>query len=90
MDWKVFLATFGAIFMAELADKTQIVGIGMTAKSGKPVTVWLGSVAGYMLVTLISVIVGSLLANIIKPEIIKATGGGLFIILGILMLLGKL
>lgn len=90
MDWKVFFATFGAIFMAELADKTQIVGIGMSAKSGKPFTVWLGSVAGYMLVTLISVLVGSFLSHMIKPEIIKATGGGLFIVLGILMVLGKL
>lgn len=39
MDWKIFLATFSAIFLAELADKTQLVGIGMSAKSGKPLTV---------------------------------------------------
>jgi len=39
MDWKVFLATFTAVFMAELADKTQFVGIGMSAKSGKPLDV---------------------------------------------------
>lgn len=38
MNLKIFLATFGAIFLAELADKTQFVGIGMTAKTG----VWLG------------------------------------------------
>jgi putative Ca2+/H+ antiporter (TMEM165/GDT1 family) len=51
MDLKIFFATFTAIFFAELADKTQIVGVGMAAKSGKPVSVWLGSVAAYMVVT---------------------------------------
>lgn len=29
MDWRVFLGTFGAVFFAELADKTQMVGITM-------------------------------------------------------------
>ncbi|MFH1957254.1 MAG: TMEM165/GDT1 family protein [bacterium] len=48
MDLKVFIATFRAIFLAELADKTQLVGIGMTAKTGKPLTVWLGSVSAYI------------------------------------------
>jgi putative Ca2+/H+ antiporter (TMEM165/GDT1 family) len=36
MDWKVFFVTFGAVFLAELADKTQLVGVGMSAKTGKP------------------------------------------------------
>ena len=53
MDWKVFVATFGAVFFAELADKTQLVGIGMAAKTGKPLSVWLGSVGAYVIVTVI-------------------------------------
>lgn len=28
MDLRVFLATFTAVFFAELADKTQLIGIG--------------------------------------------------------------
>ncbi len=90
MDGKIFFATFGMIFLAELADKTQLVGIGMSAKSGKPVTVWLGSVCAYMVVTLISVLVGVALANYIKPELIRSVGAVLFIIMGILMLTGKI
>jgi putative Ca2+/H+ antiporter (TMEM165/GDT1 family) len=89
MDWKVFFATFTAIFLAELADKTQLVGVGMAAKSGRPISVWLGSVSAYMVVTMLSVGVGMLLAKFIKPELIKVFGAMLFIIIGILMLSGR-
>ncbi|MBU4149511.1 MAG: TMEM165/GDT1 family protein [Candidatus Omnitrophica bacterium] len=90
MDWKIFFATFGAIFFAELADKTQLVGIGMSAKSGRPLSVWLGSISAYIIVTAISVLIGATLGKYIKPEIIKYTGAALFIVVGVLMLTGKL
>jgi putative Ca2+/H+ antiporter (TMEM165/GDT1 family) len=86
MDWKVFLATFGAVFFAELADKTQLVGIGMAAKTGRPVSVWLGSVSAYVIVTVISVFLGAILAKFIRPELIRYIGASLFIIIGFLML----
>lgn len=90
MDWRVFFATFSAVFLAELADKTQLVGISMSAKSQKPITVWFGSVAAYMIVTVISVLIGFSLAKFIKPELIKYTSGILFMAIGLLILLGKL
>ena len=86
MDWKVFLATFGAVFFAELADKTQLVGIGMAAKTGKPISVWLGSVSAYVIVTVISVFLGAIMAKFIKPELIRYIGASLFVIIGFLML----
>ena len=87
MDWKVIVATFGAVFFAELADKTQLVGIGMAAKTGKPLSVWLGSVSAYIIVTVISVFLGALMAKFIKPELIRYIGASLFIIIGALMLM---
>lgn len=90
MDWKIFLATFGAVFLAELADKTQLVGIGMSAKSGKPLVVWLGSVSAYIIVTAVTVLIGATLGKYIKPELIRYSGASLFVIIGILMFLGKL
>ena len=86
MDWRVFLATFTAVFFAELADKTQLVGIGMAAKTGKPVSVWLGSVSAYIIVTVISVLIGAVMAKFIKPEVVRFVGASLFIVIGILML----
>ena len=90
MDWKIFLATFTAIFFAELADKTQLVGIGMTAKSGKPLAVWFGSVSAYLIVTAISVLIGAALGNTIKPEILRYAGASLFIVIGLFMLFGRI
>lgn len=90
MDIKVFLATLSAIFFAELADKTQLVAITMSGKTGKPWAVFLGSLAGYALVTLISVILGALLAKYIRPEWIRYGGATAFVVIGALMFFNKL
>jgi putative Ca2+/H+ antiporter (TMEM165/GDT1 family) len=90
MDWKVLMATFGAVFFAELADKTQLVGIAMISKTARPASVWLGSVAAYIVVTAVSVIIGATLARYIKPELIRYVGASLFIAIGVLMLCAKL
>ena len=79
------MATFGAVFFAELADKTQLVGIGMAAKTGKPVSVWLGSVSAYVIVTVISVFLGAILARFIRPELMRYIGASLFVVIGFLM-----
>lgn len=90
MDWKIFAATFGAVFVAELADKTQLVGINMASKSGKPFQVWMGSVAAYVIVTALSVLLGTVASKFLKPELIKDVGAVLFVLLGILMFFDKI
>lgn len=90
MDGKTLLAAFTAVFFAELADKTQIVGITLTAKSGKPLVVWLGSVSAYAIVTIFSVFLGAMFGKYIKPEVIRYIGALLFIAIGILMLWEKI
>ena len=90
MDWKIFTATFTAVFLAELADKTQLVGIGMSMKSGKPFAVLLGSVAAYIVITAVSVFLGAVAAKYIKPEVIRYAGAILFVLIGVLILTGKI
>lgn len=85
----IFWATFIAIFLAELADKTQLVSLTMASKSQKPITVFIASVLAYSAITLISVFLGSFLSDHIKPETIKFASGILFLIIGILIILGK-
>lgn len=90
MDWRVFLATAGAIFLAEMADKTQLVSIAMASKTGKPFAVLIGSACGYVCVTALSILVGMLLAKYVRPDVVRYFGGGVFVFIGILMLLDKL
>ena len=87
---EIFFTTFFAVFFAELADKTQLVGITMAAKTGKPWTVWVGSVAAYMLITAISVLLGTVLVKYFRPEIIKYTAASIFVLMGVLLLTGKI
>ncbi len=90
MDWKVFVATFGVVFLAELGDKTQLAGLTLTTKSKMPFVVFFASVSAYAIVTLVTVLIGSALAKFINPEYIKYGAASLFIIVGILMFSGKL
>ncbi len=90
MDWKVFFATFGVVFLAELGDKTQLAGLNLAAESKMPFLVFLGSVAAYAVVTIITVMTGDVLTKFIRPEFIRYGAASLFIIIGVLMLSGKL
>jgi putative Ca2+/H+ antiporter (TMEM165/GDT1 family) len=85
MDWKIFLTTFVAVFVAELADKTQFVGIGMTTRTGRPLSVWLGSVCAYAVVTVISVLIGAILGKYLKPELVRYLASSLFAIVALLI-----
>ena len=85
MDWKIFFAAFTAVFVAELADKTQFVGIAMTSKTGKPVPVWLGSVAAYAVVTVLSVLIGAVLGKYLKPELLRYLTSSLFALMAALI-----
>ena len=90
MDWKVFFVTFGAVFLAELGDKTQLAGLNLAAKSKMPLLVFLGSVSAYAVVTLITVLIGGTVAKFVRPEYIKYGAASLFVIIGILMFLDKI
>lgn len=89
MDWKIFVSTFGLIFLAELGDKTQLAAIAMTARSQSPLTVFLGAMAGFGLLTLIGVAFGGLLSKLVPELYVRIGGGLLFILFGILIILGK-
>ncbi len=90
MDWKTFFLTLSAVCLAELADKTQLVNLNLSAQSGKTGSVLLGSICAYLVVTTLTVLMGSVMAKYIKPAVVKYFAASLFILLGSLMFAGKL
>ena len=89
MDWRVFLTTFGAIFLAELGDKTQLAAMTMAADTKKPLAVFLGSALALACVSAIAVLVGSTIAHYVPLEWIKRAAAVMFIFIGVMILLGK-
>jgi putative Ca2+/H+ antiporter (TMEM165/GDT1 family) len=89
MDWKVFLTTFGTIFLAELGDKTQLATIMMTSKTKLPLSVFIGASLALCLVTLVGVLFGEGLIAIIPQNILKKVAALAFVAIGIWMFFGK-
>src|SRR5690349_9594685 len=90
MDWKIFGTAFLTLFLAELGDKTQLAVITMTAKTDSKLSIFLGASLALVLVTLIGVLVGGVLAEYIPTEWLQRIVASAFIIIGVLMLFGKL
>lgn len=90
MDWKIFLTAFGTIFLAELADKTEFAVFSLVSKTKSPWMVFWGAMLAFGLATLIAVLLGEVVARFIPVNILRFISAGIFILIGILTLLGKL
>ncbi len=90
MDWKIFGTAFLTLFLAELGDKTQLAVITMTAKTDSRISVFLGASLALIAVTLLGVLFGGVLTEYVPAEWLQRIVAAAFILIGILMLLGKL
>jgi putative Ca2+/H+ antiporter (TMEM165/GDT1 family) len=88
MDWKLLASTFGAIFLAELGDKTQLATLSLSAGGSSRWIVFAGSAAALVATSAIAVVAGEALTRAVPPEWIKRGAGALFIVLGVFFLLG--
>src|ERR1041384_7696843 len=89
MDWRVLLTTFGVIFLAEMGDKTQIAAMTMAAEKKRPWEVFIAASLALTAVSAIGVIVGSMLSQYLPLDWIKRVAGAAFVIIGVLILIGK-
>lgn len=83
MTWYIPLAVaFVVIFLAELGDKTQLVTISFASKF--PHTpVFFGVLLGMSMVTILGIVVGTILFQVIDVTYVKILSGVIFIIFGI-------
>lgn len=89
MDWKLFLTTFGAIFMAEMGDKTQLATLSMSASGTSRWIVFAGSALALVATSAVAVVFGEAIARVIPPIWIRRAAGAIFLVLGALYLFGK-
>lgn len=87
MDWKLFATVFGAIFVAEMADKTQLVTMLFAAdKEASKLTVYMGSALALVMASAIGVAAGTLLSQVINARIMSMVAGAGFIVIGLFTL----
>lgn len=86
MEWKSLLTIFGAVFVAEMADKTQLVTMlfATDQRVGK-LTVFLGASLALVLTSAIGVLAGTLLSHAINPKMMSIIAGTGFVVIGMIM-----
>lgn len=90
MDWKILMSAFITIFLVEFGDKTQRASILMTSKTNKPVQVSIGTKLAFAVVTVIGAAAGTSITKFLPIDFIRVGTAIAFIIIGILILLGKM
>ncbi|ACL05790.1 protein of unknown function UPF0016 [Desulfatibacillum aliphaticivorans] len=85
-DIKILLSTFIMVFLAELGDKTQLATMGFAAESKSMVSVFIGSALALCLSSALAVLVGAWIAKHVSPNTVRMAAGGLFVFLGLWML----
>lgn len=88
MDWKLFASTFAAIFIAEIGDKTQLATLSLAAGGSSRWTVFAASALALVATSAIAVLGGEALSRAVSPVWLKRGAGALFIIMGVLFLVG--
>ncbi|HLE81952.1 MAG TPA: TMEM165/GDT1 family protein [Dehalococcoidia bacterium] len=85
MDWRLFFTTFGLLFVAELGDKTQLTVITLVARNQNPVPVFLGAVIALALVTLLGVVFGQAITQLIPETLLHKGVAVAFVAIGALL-----
>jgi len=87
MDFKLFITTFGLVFLAELGDKTQLTTLCLSANYNSKIAVFLGSAFALTVSSLLAVLFGAGLSRLLPPNYIQVGAGIFFIVIGIWILI---
>jgi putative Ca2+/H+ antiporter (TMEM165/GDT1 family) len=82
MDWKLALTTFGAVFLAELGDKTQLATLSFATSGQSRLAVFIGSAAALVCTSALAVLAGEALVRVVSPRVLQRAAGALFVVIG--------
>lgn len=88
MDWRLFATTFAAVFLAEMGDKTQLATLSLAA-GGSRWVVFAASALALVATSAIAVLAGEAVARHVPPTVVRRAAGALFVVLGLVFLVGK-
>lgn len=84
MDMKLLLTVFGAVFIAELGDKTQLATLLFAADQDvSKWTVFAGASLALIVASGIGVLAGGLVAQYLNPRYLQYAAGAGFIVIGV-------
>lgn len=85
MDWRLFATTFGLLFLAELGDKTQLTVITLSTQNRSPLPVLLGAISALALVTVLGVVFGQAIVQVVPQALLHKASAVLFVVVGVLL-----
>jgi putative Ca2+/H+ antiporter (TMEM165/GDT1 family) len=81
---------FSLVLLSELGDKSQITILALAAQSSFVIMVFIGSIIGFLIVNALGAIAGDRVAERIPLKIVKRVVGLVFILFGVLIVMGIL
>ncbi len=90
LDWKALTMTFALIFIAELGDKTQLATMMMAAETRSFLAVFTGAALALVLSSLLGAAAGEVLTRFIPLAYLRGLAGAGFVVMGLLLLSGRL
>ncbi len=88
--WRIVIITFVTVFVAEMGDKTQLATMLMSAQSRSPWAIFWGSATALVTASVISVLLGDVIAQVIPPSTLQFAAGIGFMLIGIYVLWAEL
>src|SRR5262249_35072396 len=86
MDWSLVVSTFALVFVAEMGGKTQLAAISLAATTRRPFSIAAGAIGALAAGTVLAVLVGQLLPEVLPPAWTRRFAGGLFLATGLIMM----
>ncbi len=86
---KAIWLAFGAVFLAELGDKTQLAILAMKSRGFSGWGLFIGSMIAFSVLTALAIFFGGWLQAKIPIDVIQKIAAGSFIVIGLLMWFGK-
>ncbi len=82
----ILISSFSTIFIAELADKTQLATLMLSAQSGRPLIIFTGAALALIMTSLLGVLIGQWIANNLPRQRFTAVSGIIMLSLGIYLI----